>query len=216
MRMTPLAVAVAGAAVAVVSGPAAAQDTLGGQPQGRDYLAPFQAMNDSGVSGMVAFKTEEGRLIASIGASGATPGRHMAHVHGFTGSDPQDASCPDAAADANDDGYIDLLETEQAAGTTLVPLHGNLGSLDLHGEDYPTAEQDGAILYLDTAGIEDLNGEMLGKFDTRLQLDRRVVFLHGVPEDTELPDSVQSLEGVPAHATLPIACAEVAVKPIDE
>lgn len=33
---------------------ALAQDTLAGNPEGRDYLGRFQPMNDSGASGMVA------------------------------------------------------------------------------------------------------------------------------------------------------------------
>lgn len=45
------------------------------------------------------------------------------------------------------------------------------------------------------------------EFGTPLALPRRVVFIHGAPEGTGLPDSVQSLEGVPASVTVPIARA---------
>jgi hypothetical protein len=42
-----------------------------------------------------------------------------------------------------------------------------------------------------------------------LDLDRRVVFIHGVPAATALPASVQSLGTVPAQVTLPIACGKI-------
>ena len=44
---------------------------------------------------------------------------------------------------------------------------------------------------------------------TLTDFERRVIFLHGVPEDAQLPDTVQSLGDVPAHVTLPIACGEI-------
>jgi hypothetical protein len=44
----------------------------------------------------------------------------------------------------------------------------------------------------------------------KLDLDKRVVFLHGVPSDTKLPASVASLGPIPAQVTLPIACGKIA------
>ena len=43
----------------------------------------------------------------------------------------------------------------------------------------------------------------------QLALERRTVFLHTVPEETSLPASVQSLPGVPAHVTVPVACGVI-------
>jgi hypothetical protein len=43
----------------------------------------------------------------------------------------------------------------------------------------------------------------------QLDLDRRVVFLHGVPTSTKLPATVASLDDIPAQVTLPIACGEI-------
>lgn len=42
-----------------------------------------------------------------------------------------------------------------------------------------------------------------------LALEDRVIFIHGVPEGQKLPDSVQSLPGVPAYITVPIACGVI-------
>lgn len=42
-----------------------------------------------------------------------------------------------------------------------------------------------------------------------LNLSRRVIILHGVPATTALPPTVQSIEGLPPQATLPVACGEI-------
>lgn len=42
-----------------------------------------------------------------------------------------------------------------------------------------------------------------------LDLDHRVVFIHGVLPITQLPASVASLGPIPAHTTLPIACGRI-------
>ena len=44
---------------------------------------------------------------------------------------------------------------------------------------------------------------------SRLDLDRRVVLIHGVGDRTALPPSVASLGPIPAHVTLPIACGAI-------
>ncbi|HMN56213.1 MAG TPA: hypothetical protein PKE15_03120, partial [Ottowia sp.] len=43
----------------------------------------------------------------------------------------------------------------------------------------------------------------------QLDLNKRVVFIHGVPAGTALPASVQSLGPIPAQVTLPIACGQI-------
>jgi hypothetical protein len=42
-----------------------------------------------------------------------------------------------------------------------------------------------------------------------LNLEHRIVFIHGVPAETELPQSVQSLGDIPPQVTLPIACGNL-------
>ncbi|EKV32032.1 hypothetical protein C882_3096 [Caenispirillum salinarum AK4] len=205
---------------AAAQAPALAQETQQqqDQQQRQDYLGTLQAMNGSSLSGMVAFKTtDEGRLIASLGASDMSPGMHMAHIHGFTGEPPKDATCPTDDADANDDGLIDLIETEAVAGTTLVPLTADPASLTIKGaKGYPRADQDGSVLYLETADIQALEQALRKAHGTPLALEKRVVFVHGLPDGVDVPDSARSLPEVPARLTLPIACAEIEVKPIED
>lgn len=205
-------------AIAATTAPVLAQQDQGQaqapKQERADYLGKLQPLNGSSLRGMVAFKTHEGQMIASLGIADMSPGQHMAHIHGFTGQDPKDAACPTQdEADANGDGLVDLIETEATAGKTLVPLTGNPASLKIKGaEGYPRADADGNVLYLETASIQELEKALKQAHDTPLALDKRVVFVHGLPEGVEVPDSVQSLPGAPAHATLPIACAEIQPK----
>ncbi|MBN1604529.1 MAG: hypothetical protein JW915_23170 [Chitinispirillaceae bacterium] len=46
--------------------------------------------------------------------------------------------------------------------------------------------------------------------DNSLFLDKkRVVYLHGISDQEQIPLSVKSLEGVPAHITIPVACGKL-------
>ena len=133
---------------------------------------------------------------------------HWQHFHGF--KDNNDAACPTEAADVNHDGIIDLIETEPAAGTTMVPFDEDPAAMDVGGGTYPKAGADGTFQYQKTVSLKALDAAFAKAFgDKDLDLDRRVVFVHGVLESTELPDSVASLGTVPARVTLPIACGEI-------
>jgi hypothetical protein len=112
-------------------------------------------------------------------------------------------------ADANGDGIIDLIETREASGVTMVPLTDRPVSLEIGAQTYPKANDSGRLEYRQTIRLGQLESAMRKKFGTSTALEQRVVYIHGVPESTRLPDSVRSLEGVPAHVTLPIACAEL-------
>jgi len=45
--------------------------------------------------------------------------------------------------------------------------------------------------------------------DQALDLDKRVVYIHGIFPATKLPASVKSLDDIPAQVTLPIACGKI-------
>src|SRR6185437_1683424 len=122
----------------------------------------------------------------------------------------RDATCPTGAADVNHDGIIDLVETEPTAGTTMVPFDEDPVAMDIGGGTYPKAGADGTFKYQKTVSLKALDAAFAKAFgDKGLDLDRRVVFVHGILESTELPASVASLGTVPARVTLPIACGEI-------
>jgi hypothetical protein len=75
---------------------------------------------------------------------------------------------------------------------------------------YPKAGTEGTYQYQKTVSLKDLEAafaKTLG--DKELNLDRRVVFIHGILPSTELPASAASLGTIPAQVTLPIACGEI-------
>lgn len=185
-----------------------------GMAQAADqYVAELMPLNaptlDLTVGGTATFIVDAGRLTITIVADGLAPRiMHMQHYHGFPGGG--DATCPLPQADTNGDGYIDLIETEPMAGTTMVPLHEDPASLTIASDTYPTADEGGAIRYQQDVSIARLQQALGDKFGApALELEKRVVFLHGVAPDTSLPASVRSLPGVSAQMTLPVACGVI-------
>ena len=115
-----------------------------------------------------------------------------------------------ARADANGDGIIDVVETGATAGTTMVPFSGDPVGMDVPHGTYPKASATGTLRYKKTVSLSALQAAFGKAFDgQKLDLDRRVVFLHGIPAATKLKASVASLGPIPAQVTLPIACGEI-------
>ena len=173
-------------------------------------FAPVNAAG-SGIAGRITLAASDGTLTIALDADGVSPGVHLAHIHGYATVDPREAVCPDATADANDDGVIDVIELRRTAGITMVPLTSDPASLEIAAEGYPEAGDDRALTWQEQVPTQALEDVVQAAYEGPLDLPRRVVLLHGVPEATDLPDSVASLQGVSAHRTLPIACAELAV-----
>lgn len=174
-------------------------------------LAPLNSAVTGTEAGGTATLTIDGdTLNIKIDATGTAPDiMHLQHIHGFAEGDEK-STCPGQTADTNGDGVVDLMETEPDAGVTMVPFHGDPASMEIVADSYPTADADGAYSYEQSVSLSTLETAFEKAFpDQKLDFDRRVIFLHGVPEGTELPDTVQSLGDVPAHVTLPIACGEI-------
>ncbi len=177
------------------------------------YVARLHPLN-AGVTGSQAagearFVVTGDQLKISVDARHLPPGMmHLQHFHGF--ADNQQATCPTAAADVNGDGIVDLIETEPMAGTTMVPFQADPVSMQIVTDTYPTASATGSYDYHQTVSLSALTAAFEKTFHSKgLDLDRRVVLVHGVPPDTALPGTVASLGTIPAQVTLPIACGEI-------
>ena len=177
------------------------------------YVAHLTAMNTSvtgtPAAGEVTFTITGDSLTIATDATGLPKDiTHWQHFHGF--KDGRDAACPAKTADANGDGIVDLIETEPAAGTTMVPFNDDPVAMDIPKDTYPKASDTGALQYRETVSLSALQAAFGKAFEgQQLDLDKRVVFLHGVPSDTKLASSVASLGPIPAQVTLPIACGEI-------
>jgi len=203
---------IAGAACASTA-PVRAQATTKDSHATTTYVAQLHTLN-SGATGMhtageARFTVTGDSLTISITTRDVPPGMmHLQHFHGFTSS--RNATCPTPAADKNHDGVIDLIETEPTSGTTMVPFTDDPVSMEIVTDTYPKASADGTYEYRKTVSMSALEAAFAKAFDgQKLDLDRRVVFVHGVPPTTTLPASAASLGTIPAQVTVPIACGQI-------
>jgi hypothetical protein len=191
--------------------PAAAQGSSPERHPKNVYVAHLHPMNAKitrlQTTGEARFTVKGDSLTISVMVKGAAPGiTHWQHFHGF--KDNHDATCATTAADANHDGIIDLIETESASGTTMVPFIDDPVSMNVAEGTYPKASAAGTYEYRRTVSLNALSAAFSKAFDgSKLDLDRRVVLIHGTPNT--LPTSVASLGPIPAQVTLPIACGTI-------
>jgi hypothetical protein len=206
------AVAIASLASAPIALAGAAATKAESQPT-IVYVAPLHALNTkvTGVetAGEARFSITGDMLTITVSAQNLPPDIiHLQHFHGF--KDNRDATCPTEPADVNHDGIIDLIETEPTSGTTMVPFHDDPVSMEIVRDTYPKASADGTFQYQKTVSLKDLNAAFAKAFgEKELDLDRRVVFIHGILPSIKLPASAASLGTIPAQVTLPIACGEI-------
>lgn len=177
------------------------------------YVAHLQPMNTqaahASTSGEARFTVAGDKLTIDIRVHGAPPDTiHWQHFHGF--KDGQPATCASMAQDANHDGIVDLIETGRTSGTTMVPFISDPASMDVAHGTYPTADANGDYHYHETVSLKALDAAFAKQFPgQKLDLTKRVVYIHGVPDSTKLPSTVASLGPIPAQVTLPIACGRI-------
>ena len=177
------------------------------------YVAKLQPINEraSGLKagGEIRFTVRGDRVTIASSVHGVPPSiEHWQHFHGFPDGKP--AACPSAAADANGDGYIDIKETEPASGTTMVPFNADPVAMDIPTDTYPHASALGSFKYEKTVSLSALQAAFGKKFGGHtIDLDHRVVQVHGVVEIPALPSSVASLGPIPSRVTIPLACGEI-------
>jgi hypothetical protein len=204
---------VAGAALLGLAATTTPASAAAGRSKAVVYVAKLHPMNTkvtgSETTGTARFTVRGGKLLIDIRVKGAPPNiEHWQHFHGF--KNQRAASCPTAAADANHDGIIDLIETEPSSGTTMVPFNANPAVMKIPTNTYPKASADGRYTYKKTVSLKALRAAFAKAFGSRhLDLDHRVVFIHGVPSSTKLPATVASLGPIPAQVTIPIACGKI-------
>lgn len=177
------------------------------------YEAQLQPLNTNitktQTNGTARFVISGDTLTAVIQIKDAPPGmEHWQHFHGFVNDSI--ATCASADQDKNKDGIVDVTETETVSGTTMVPFNAQPAEMQLGSDTYPKSGADGSYNYEVKIPLKQLEGAFAKSFgDSALHLDRRVLYIHGVPSDTKLPASVASVGDIPAQITLPIACGKI-------
>lgn len=169
----------------------------------------FASQEGQSIDGTVTVTVNDDVATVDIEAYSLPPGMmHLQHFHGFENGN--EATCPAEDADANDDGIIDLIETRESAGITMIPLHDDPLNLEIKTETYPQAGENGDLKYTTSFSVSEMKNAVQEKYGLQdFDFNDFVLFIHTVNEAQELPETVQSLPNVPAHVTLPIACAQL-------
>jgi hypothetical protein len=212
MNIRKLGVATLFAGAVVAASVAAA---FAAAPEAADavYVAHLKPLNvkASGLeaSGEMRFTVRGDRLNIKISVHGVPPNiEHWQHFHGFP--DGHAAACPTAADDVNGDGYIDIHETEPVMGTTMVPFNDDPVAMNVPTDTYPHADAQGGFEYEKTVSLKALQASFGQKFGGgTIDLDHRVVQVHGVFDKPALAASVASLGTIPSRVTLPLACGKI-------
>lgn len=189
------------------------QESQTQEPITQIYEAQIQSLNSNvtnlQTSGKARFVIDGNKMHITIDIKNAPPAiEHWQHFHGFT--DEGIATCASESEDVNGDGIIDVVETETVSGTTMVPFNKLPAEMDIPTDTYPVADDNGSYHYEIEVSLDDLESAFANAFGgSELNLDSRVIYIHGVPSDTNLPETVASLGDIPAHVTLPIACGKI-------
>lgn len=198
-----------GLAATLCAGCAARQEGEGPEEVYRAEIRPLNTdITKRNPRGTALFEVYKEEVVVTVSLRDVAPGiTHMQHLHGFV--DGRTAQCPASDADVNNDGAIDLVETEAVMGRTLIPLHDEPAHLAIQGA-YPRAGQDGVLSYTQRIPRDHLASALKSKHGLEeMELEDMVVVIHGVEPATLLPPSVKTLPGVASQATLPIACGSL-------
>lgn len=175
-------------------------------PRIQQTLDPDRRTPRGVAQGKAYFRVEGGTLHAVVDVRGAEPadaafpeGLHPQHIHEAT-------RCPTQSADVNGDGIVDVIEGLPFYGPIMIPLDADLADTSSQVPTFPLASGPrGTYHFTADAPVATLEAAL----GHALDLPSRHVVIHGVDLATPLPATVQTLPGVPAQLTLPIACGEL-------
>lgn len=182
------------------------------------YVAQMTAINNGvggAISGSLSINKDGSRMIAYMRMNGGQPGVvHQQRVHVGT-------SCPTAANDTNGDGYVDVNEAFAHAGKILFPLDADISGQERGSSIWPAGDMYGYYHWERATSFErfisdlrepDLNEEndfaKIGP-DGALNLDGRVVMIHGAAETANLPPTVGTRGRLQNFQVMPIACGVI-------
>ncbi len=177
------------------------------------YRAKISSLNENvnegrNVSGNVTLKIEGDELQITVEASGLEPNmQHLQHLHGMKNG--TETTCPDAAADKNNDGVVDIIEATESAGITMIPFHGDPVNMEIKTHSYPKTDAEGNFTYSQTVDLDSLRSAFKNKFGwEELDFSKFTYMVHGV-EEGALPNTAASVMDVPANVTVPVGCAKI-------
>ena len=192
LSKTPLlstaAIAAAAGVFIFANGPVVAQSPAGSAT----YRATLSPTNPTSARGE-AVLTQSGRTLkVHITATGLEPGGpHASHIHGLSdGSRSVESDCPTAAADTDDDGYVELAEGALSYGPIIV---------DFMNID---PDEDGNVDFTTTVSLSENSAAT--------PLNKRHIVIHGMSVPAVGEGTPGEVNGEPGYkAFLPVLCGEI-------
>lgn len=130
----------------------------------RTFVVDLQPLNNSGVSGTARLELDrdQHQLTVVIEATGLEADKtHAQHIHGFSGEEPENSTCPTLAADTDGDGLVSVGEGLPNYGPVLLPLQPFTTA--------PGGVIDFMATYTDLSNLEPVNA-----------LQNRSIVIHGL------------------------------------
>jgi hypothetical protein len=179
------------------------------------YMARFTTLNphvNGTLPGSATLHRQEDKFYAYVRLFGGAPNAwHQQYIH-------EGSRCPNAGDDLNADGYIDVTESNKVVGRVLIPLDANISSQSAGKNIFPMSDEAGTYFYERVTpfqklfnDLKDTDKNIFDNFmklapEDGLDIEGKVIVIHGASEDLSLPETVASTERRSQSQTLPIAC----------
>ena len=178
--------------------------------QFRVVLSPVNTNVAGEAAGTASFQIDADEFGANLEVTGAASTSHRQHVHIGT-------ACPSPDSDTNGDGFIDIAESNAVSGGVLIPLDNDLraqtaGGRYPFGRNYSYNQTTSFQTMLTELRLPDTDtSDSLVKLgvDENLNLEGKVVMVHGVSTTTSLPATVQGEGDQSPHQALPVLCGVI-------
>jgi len=177
-----------------------------------DFLtANFDEIMDYNFTALVEKEFDE--LVMDVRLNNS--GKNIIHAQSIrTGS-----RCPSLIDDKNEDDIIDAIEGEAVYGKVFIPLDGDISTQSSHDGEFPAADTYGNYIYAKVTSFstfmvdlrdESGNQEYIKlKSQEPLSIESRVVVIHGMSEETDLPATVRTMGPMTIHQSIPIVCGVI-------
>lgn len=174
-------------------------------------LQPANPLVAGAAKGLATLKLSGDDLHVNVLMDDGPSGMHMQHIHLGT-------AYATMANDTSADGYLDAAEATPVTGPMLVPFDGDLSSQMEGHHDFPSGRR---FSYLESTSFTELLTDLWQPDEDptdamvkltpneMLRLEGKVIEVHGVSSSVDLPETVGSIDGKPAHETLPILCGVI-------
>ena len=130
-------------------------------------------------------------------------------------------SCPTMDDDTNEDGVLDQVEALETTKGILVPFDDDLAEQISATSVFPLSSGEGSYVYEEKASLSAILRDLRGPDENpndryiklseneELELEGKIVIIHGVSATATLPETVASEGELAVHETVPVACGVV-------